>query len=290
MKNWSKSKSILMVVFSVFLLTGCTKEKAEALKFSAEQFMQESVSALESIKDLIRQSVSVPALSSEEEIERIAEDIEKSEKFGAAELDFVIGEGETGQQTLSEIDKNFAELEKKYYLFASAFQSLPKGSLFSREAVKKAEKHALDLTLELINYSEFLEKYPVRFTAKRTLILDKIERDREIQDEGLRRLNLKIAAKSILELRDQETKAKEEALRQCLKAAESGKLVLGLIRDFDTLNVEDMISLTRESLSFTAEISGSSDITALLERYRFAESQIREDPYWKEVLKIKVQP
>lgn len=283
-------KNPVIIFLIVFFINGCTKEKGEAVKFASEQFMLQSVNALNQIKNLFKQSVSMPVMSNEEEIERITEDIDKSSSFGPPELAFLLGEGETGKSASSEIDIRFEELEKRYYQFADAFQSLPKGSLFSRNAVKKAEKHAVNLTLELINFSEFIYQYPVQFTARRTLIVEKIARDKEIKDEALRKLNLKITAQAILELRNQETSAKEEALKQCLKAVESGKLVIELIRDFKSLTVADMLSVTGESLAFVSEISGNSDISSLVDRYKTVDSRIKEDPYWKEIIDLKIQP
>jgi hypothetical protein len=287
--NSCQLKNLTIIFLMIFFMTGCTKEKGETIKFAAEQFMVQSVNALNQIKNLFKQSVGIPSVSSEEEMERIVKDIDERSSFGPSELTFLLEEGNIGCNVSTEIDTTFEKLEKSYYQFADVFHSLPKGSLFSGDAVKKAEKHAVNLTLELINFSEFLKKYPVQFTARRTLILEKIAKDKEIEDKELRKMNLKITAQSILELRSQESIAKEEAIRQCLKAAESGKLVLELIRSFRSLSVADMLSSTRESLAFISEISGSSDISSLLERYNFVESQIRNDPYWKEILNLKIE-
>lgn len=286
MRQYGIVKLLGLFVVAI-LLAGCNREKAEAIKMSAEKFRIEATAAIEKINNLFVQSISMPYEESNE-VMRIIRDLESEVNIDAEKLSFIISEAKVGQKTVEKVNQEFEKIKKGYYQFEAMFQSFPKGSLLSMKAVKKAEKHAIQLTVQMINFASFLKEYPVQFTGRRTLILERINEAKKIQDQNLRKERLSMAAREIVQLREEENVARNEAILQCLKAAETGKLVAELIRDYDSLSVEELLGSIRSTLSFIAEISSNRDVVSLLERYKSVETSIKEDPYWNTLLSEKV--
>ena len=277
---------LFLLIFILSLTTGCNREKAEAIKLAAEKLRVEAISAIEKINGLFAQSITMPAAQTDE-IDRIVRDIEK-EDINAEKLSFLMNEAETGRGTTEKVNDEFEKIKQGYYQFEGMFRSLPKGSYFAGKAVKKAEKHAIKLTVQMLNFAEYLQEYPVQFTGKRTLLIEKINEAKKLQDRNLRKERLSIISKEILQLKGEEQKAKQEAILQCLKAAETGKLVAELIRNYNSLNIEELLGSIRNTLNFIAEISSSQDVVSLLERYKSVETTIKNDPYWNAILSEKV--
>jgi len=279
----------LIMIFPLFLTVSCTKEKAEAIKIGAENFRMEAVEAVKKINFLLIQSISMPAESADAEIQRVAAELEKEEAVNASRIGFLIRDKDIGQRPADRMNQEFEKIEKGYYQFAAMFRSLPQGSYFARDAVKRAEKSAIQLTLQLMNFAGALKDYPVQFTARRVLLQERAKEAKQIKDSDSRRRFLTIVAGDLLRVRDEEEGAKKEAIAHCLNAAESGRLVADLIRNYDAMNVEDMLASVGNTLGFISEISGGQrDVISLLETYKTVEAQIREDPYWKEVLSLKI--
>src|SRR5207247_2067716 len=133
------------------------------------------------------------------------------------------------------------------------------------------------------------DKIPVRLNAKRILMVEQIRQHNSIADATLRQQHLRNAAQQLVALRDEETRIKNETIAQCLKATEAGRLVTGLIRDYQKLSLGEMLSLTEQSLGFIAQISDqNADVVALLGKYKGVESTIRNDPYWRALLDEQV--
>lgn len=280
---------IFLISLSLIILAGCNKEKAEAIKVAASQFRMEAVSALEQIKYLFEQSVSLPLENQNDRIEKIALDLDNSDQIGAAELSFLITEDNVAQPALNQITREFKALETQYYQFESMFRSLPEGSFFAKDAVKKSEKHAINLTMQFINFGKFLQNYDVQFTARRTVILDRILKYKSIADDSLRKTYLRLAAREIIDLRTDENTAKKEAITKCLKAVEAGKLVAELIRDYDRMSVKDVLVTTKNVLDYISKItSNHEDVVSLRNRFDSIEKAIQQDPYWQILLDVEI--
>ena len=280
----------LLILFSFLILSaGCTKEKAEAIKVAAEKFREEAVLAIKKVNYLFGQSLTLPSDSADAEMKRIAGDLEKEEVINAKKISALIEERNIGTRAKGELNQEFEKIETRYYQFEGMFRSLPQGSFFAREAVKRAEKQAIHLTLDLINYTRILKNYPVQFTARRVLIQERVAEAKQMKDPDGRTGFLNLVAGDILKLRNEEEAAKQEAIIQCLKAAESGRMLSDLIRNYETMKVEDILVSVRSSLAIVADLGfGQKDLVSLLESYKAVESGIRQDPYWKEVLALEI--
>ncbi|NWG76485.1 MAG: hypothetical protein HXY24_18095 [Rubrivivax sp.] len=280
----------LLILSSFLILSfGCTAEKAEAIKIAAEKFREEAVLAIQKVHYLFEQSLTSPWDSTDTEMKRIAGALEKEEVINAKKISALIEERNIGSQAKGELNQEFRKIETRYYQFAGMFRSLPQGSFFAREAVKRSEKQAIHLTLDLIHYASILKNYPVQFTARRVLIQERIAEAKQMKDPDARNGFLNLVAGDILKLRDEEETAKQEAILQCLKAAESGRMLSDLIRNYENMKVEDILLTLRSSLGIIADLGlGQKDLVSLMESYQSVESGIRQDPYWKEVLALEI--
>ena len=117
--------------------------------------------------------------------------------------------------------------------------------------------------------------------SERVMIIERSnEATLEKNDEFKKKLRENIA-RDIIALGIRETKLKEEAIRQCLLAAERGTVVAKLIKDYDKLNVEDILNIVKSSLNYGIDITGNKNINDLLKKFEGVETEIRNDPYWK---------
>lgn len=173
------------------------------------------------------------------------------------------------------------------------FDSLPQGHFFAADSVRKSEAYAVKLTVQMINLAGLIQdgKIPVRLNAKRILLVEQIRQHNAIADEKGRQDLLKNDAQQITALAAEEAALRTQAITQCLKAAESGRLMSKLIRDYKTLAVGDVLALTRQSLGFVADMSNqNADVVSLLNRYNAVGNEIQADPYWNKLLDVKLNP
>jgi len=275
-----------LLILLIVLISGCNEEKAEAIKVSAEKFRIEATSALEKINYLMSQSVSTPSESNQTKLDNIVELLIAEETINSEKLSELIAAEDINVGALTIIDEGLQKIERSYYQFESMFRSLPRGSYFAKNAVAKAEKFAINLTMEMINFANFIHsKYPVQFTGRRISILEKINAAKSETNPELKKKYMKLIAEDIMLLRLDERKAKEDAILQCLKAAEAGKLVANLIRDYGKLNANDLLNSVSTSFGFISEISNQNqDVENLIKKFDSLATTIREDPYWNTLL------
>ncbi len=279
--------ALLGLVLFCLLAAGCSKEKAAALKSSTEQARTRAIAALDSTRELIRQTVALPAEGQEARTKKLAAELAEipGDTLTSEMVRNAMTEGEMTADAEQVINTGFNDLQSRYLLFASMFRSLPEGSYLAAEAVQLAEAHAIRMSVEFLNFARTLGKNPMQFTGRQTLLMEQIGRakaqtDRKARDELLQR-----AAADAFQLRADELKARDDAITQCLRAAESFKTCADLIHRYDKITVSDILTIGKELLTTVNDISGQQpDIAKLLEHYGKVEQDIRTDPYWKAVL------
>jgi hypothetical protein len=289
MNRFKSISYISVIILVMFIIPGCNKEKAEAIKVAAVQFRIEAINALDKVRFLFEQSVSIPAENQYQQTDRIALDLNTSENIGPAELSFLITETNVNEPALQQISEEFKTLESQYYQFESMFQSLPEGSFFAKSAVKKSEKFAIQLTMQFINIAKFLQNYDPQFTGNRVILLEKINKYKKISDDSLRYSYLRTAAQELIQLRNEENTARDEAVSQCYRAVEAGKLISDLIRDYSKMSVQDLLITTRNTLDYISSITPEwKDVSTIKNRLDSVEKTIQNDPYWKTLLNLKI--
>jgi hypothetical protein len=290
---YKKILRISVVFVFLILLSSCTKEKAEALQLAAEQFRVDAVSAIDQINYLFLQDISIAQPSDEEQKETVVQILQKKDKKYLTNdvLNKIAKRADRGKSAATVTNAQLDTLKAQYYQFENMFSSLVKGSYFAKDAVNKAEKHAVNLTLQLINFARILQNGDFTFSASRAAILTKMHKAVDEPNEALQQEYFNNLATEFIQLLKDEKAAKENAIRQCYKAAESGNITLELIRNYDNLTVADIMNTIKGSLKFAAEITnGNQSIVDLTTKFDGVEKMIKENPDYQDLLSKQFKP
>jgi len=288
MLTTTRMKAVLLVVI-LSLLTptaGCTKEKADAIKNAAEQFRVESKAALTQISNLAKQHAELPAMTNEEEVNALAATFATvpPEKV----IDFVNSKIEVSGRfdaLSASADEDLRKMQDVYDLFANMYRSLSKGHFFAGSAVKQSKIYAIKLTMQMVQFAGEIRDNPYQLHARHLLLVEKYKNAQKMTDPKQKDAAVILASQELIQLRDLEKKANQDAIAQCLKAAEAGKVIIDLIDRYNTLSVADVLDLTRNALAIVNDISGGDPhITSMIGRYDdFVKNKIATDPLWKAV-------
>ena len=276
----------VMVCVSALLFQGCTKDKAEAIKVAAKSFQAEASAALEQIRDILKQNVAMPPRDND----KLAGDLSQT-NFTYEMLQELLSENQIGAPQTGQIDQQIDKVEKNYDAFAKMFDSLAQGHFFAANSVQQSEKYAVNLTVQMINMAKLIQdqKIPVHLNAKRILLVEQIKQHNAIPDEKVRHDLLISDAQQVTALAAEESQLRARTIAQCLRAAEAGRLVTDLVRDYKSLSVGDVLTQTQQSLGFVAEISNQNpDVVSLLNHYTAVENKIQSDPFWSKLLDDKL--
>ena len=282
-----KSRLTLVAVGLAALLTsGCTPEKAEALKVAVTQFRSQATQALESIQTILKEGVEMPPW----DLAKLTEDL-RNAKFTVEMLKQIIGEDDLTQASSSAYDKAMDDAQQAYLELERIFESLDRGYLFAAGSVEKAQRHAVRLTTQMIGLAQMLNdgRIPVQFNARHLLLVEQIRRDNHIEDPDLRQKSLESSAQQLLALRDDERAARQKAIVQCLKAASKGRAAIDLIRNYKSMSLRDILSLANGALTGVDAIAGQpTETAALVKKFTAVQTAIESDPYWGPLLKLEV--
>jgi hypothetical protein len=290
-RNYSlKAVAVALLLSLTLPLIGCSKEKAEAIKTGAEQFRVQASSALDAIRELNKQDALVIFTTNDQEVKNIANEFNER-----TDVSRFINDKLAFKQRLetpnSDLDQNLSSMQEAYELFASMFRSLPRGNFLAGKEVKKSKIFAIKLTTQMVNLAKMLGAAPFRFSARRQDLMHQFQAANEVADAAAKKQAVVMAAQQLVKLRDDEAKANIDAITQCLKAAEAGKLITNLIDQYDKLSVGDILDLTKNSLSIINDVTGGThDVQAAISRYdAFVKNKIETDPLWKDVLNTDVK-
>jgi hypothetical protein len=287
-----KTLRISIVLIVLTILSSCTKEKAEAIQLAAEQFRIDAITAIDQINAIFLQDASIAKMTEEQQIEETIELMNIAEKsdLNSSLLNDFAGSFNPGENAVVITNEAFEELKEQYYQFENMFASLDRGSYFAKDAVAEAEKHAVNLTLQLINYAEMLQG-DFRFASSRAALITRMHEAKDESDPALQQELYKNIAVEFIQLLKEEQQTREQAIRQCYIAAESGHVITDLIRDYDKMNVSDIMNTIKGTMNFALEISsGNQKIADLATRFEGVEKTIRENPDYagfleKEIIK-----
>lgn len=288
-------QTLASVLMAAFLLSqaGCTKEKAVAIKTAADSFRVEAESALDQTGELLTSSIAIPPKPREAEIEEITSEL-RSNDYTENQLIIFLEERLRPQDPSinagKEIERELDEIKSEYQLFSSMFRSLPRGYLFTKATVARAERHAIRLTYRMVKMAKSIDDHPIQNLAARAELAEKIIAARSIEDVTQRDSKLATAAQDLLDLRSSDTAANERVKKQLLKAATSGETVLELIRNYERWSVADISNAVGDSLKTIDEISGggNAEIKKLIKKYEeLVESKLNSDAVWRATLSSK---
>ena len=282
--------TVSMLLVMLLGSTSCTPEKAKALQTAATSFSSESESAITTLQSLLSEDVGASIGADSNAVEETVNALLKEKSIDAAHLSELL-KGSTFQvPALAEADKEFAALQAQYAQFAAMYQALDRGYLFAGKSVKESEAVSIKLTVQMINFADMIKSTPFQLRGRRVLLIEEINRANQLQDDAARTEALRSAAQDAVTLRQDEAIANDQAIRQCLKAAEAGRAATALIKDFDRMSIADMLSLVNDSLSFISDISKDSNVENVLKKYQAIQSNIEADPYWSAILGQTLNP
>lgn len=264
--------------------TSCTPEKAKALQTAATNFSSESEAATRTLQELFVTDVGASVESDQNELEETFRTLQHEKSISADTLSELLTGSSFSAPALDESNKEFGALQAQYAQFAAMYQSLERGYLFAGDSVKQSESVAIKLTVQLINFAQIVKRTPFQFRSRRVLLIEKINRAYQLSEEEARNEALRSAAQDVVQLRKDEVVANDNSIRQCLKAAEAGRVTTNLIRDYKKMSIADMLSTVNDSLTFIGDISKEPNVTNALKKYAAIEATIRTDPYWSPML------
>lgn len=286
-------KKLMAFLLALLLLAGstsCSPEKAKALQTAATSFASESETAITTLQQLFSEDVGANVESDQEEIEETLRTLQGEKSVSASTLSELLTGSRFNVPALEKSNKEFNALQAQYAQFAAMYVSLDRGYLFAGKSVKESEVVSIKLTVQMINFASMVSETPFQFRSRRVLLIEKINRAYALKDEAGRAEALKTAAQAVVQLRKDEASANESAIKQCLKAAQAGRVATGLVRDFDRLSIGDMLGAVNDSLSFISGISKDPNVANLLKQYKSIEATIQADPYWAPILSQTILP
>jgi hypothetical protein len=275
-----KSLKVFIVFVGIIVLSSCTKEKAEALQLAAEQFRIDAILAIDQINFIFLQDVSIAIMTEDQQTEEMIEllNLAGKNELNSALINEFANSLNPGLRAKATTNEAFEELKKQYYQFEKMFSSLDKGSYFAKDAVADAEKHAVNLTLQLINYAGILQG-DFRFASSRAALITKMQNAKDEPNEALRQELYKNISIEFIQLLKEEIQTQERAIRQCYIAAESGNVITELIQDYDKMNVSDIMNTIKGTMNFALEVTnGNQTIADLATKFEGVEKTIRENP------------
>lgn len=282
--------SLLLIAALAISQSACSKEKAAALKTAADSFRVEAEAALEETAELLTSSITSRPRPRDAELEDIARELRANE-YTEQQLVIFLEEKLRSQDPAASASKNIeqelSELQAEYRLFASMFRSLPRGYLFTKNTVTRAERHAARLTYRMVKMAKSIDENPIENLSARAELISKIIDARSLPDQTSRDRKLTAIANEVIDLRSSEISSNNNLKIQLLKAAEAGKTVIELIRNFDKWSVADILNAVGDSLKTLDELDSGdhAKLKKLIAKYdEFVESQLRTDQVWREAL------
>ena len=279
-----QSLAIIVISLGMLLLNSCNKQKAEAIMEAAKMFSLQAIEALDSIKYLNIKSNSAYSIEEmqKDQIYFQIDTITNYSQINTQLLNTLTQELQPALPPNNPIIVQIDKLKALYIDFSSTFDALYQGNYFAANAVKKTEGHAIRLTLQLIELAEVIERTPYQFTAERSDVLAsilKVKTDMNTTTSEKSAMLEKIAAE-IVAMAAAERNAKNNALMQCLKAAQSGKIVADLAKNYKKMSVGEMLNIAEGPMSYTLQFLGDRQIGVVMTEYIDMKSTIENDPYW----------
>jgi hypothetical protein len=300
-KQLQKSSISFFLALVTISLSGCTPEKAKALRVGAVQFKSESLGCIVAIDTMRQKELEAPARTAEEahndfvnnilglndvHDEAIEEDddlsIEEEIELARYPNAFHLDPGVEEKWATFVSDMN-----NQYSSFAAIYENLEQGSFLAAEPVENSAEYADKLTLQMAAFANSIEKAPPELIQYRAdIAFQLIELKQEVadgaSDENLEQIKTKagelLDRLEKVELQEQELR--DTTVSQCLKAAVLGQELRPLIDSYDQLNLDDINLIISGILDTVGSINGL-DYSALKQKTTALIVKLQED----EVLK-----
>jgi hypothetical protein len=294
-KQLQKSSISFFLALVTISLSGCTPEKAKALRIGAVQFKSESLACIVAIDTMRQKELEAPARTSEAAKNDFINNILISDKPLIDDEEIEFARNTNTVHLAPEVEEkwtNFiSDMNTQYSSFAAIYDNLEQGSFLAAESVENSAEYADKLTLQMAAFANSIEKAPPELLQYRTDIAAQLtqlkgdyqkEVERGASDASLQ--PFRVRAGELLdqweEVELQEQELRDTTVSQCLKAAVLGQELRPLIDSYDQLNLDDINLIISGILDTVSSINGL-DYSALKQKTTVLIVKLQED----EVLK-----
>ncbi|MEL6438535.1 MAG: hypothetical protein AAFQ80_04685 [Cyanobacteria bacterium J06621_8] len=275
----------LPLLLAGMALSGCTPEKAKALRLGAVQFQAESIACIDAINTMHQKELEAPPRTSKEIEEEFIKNILSSDSTIldseeiALALDPYSVNISTGEKWQEFIDK----LSVQYASFSNIYNDLEQGSFLAAESVEKSAKHAGNLTIQMAGFTQIISDNPPILLQYRSDIAANLTILKNRYQSGVsadEKQEIRSATIDLLtqwqQVKVQEEELKDGTVKQCLQASVMGKELGELIEDYDRLDL-DIINTIISGIFDTVGSIASKDFSALKLQSSNLIAQIKED-------------
>ena len=264
-----------------FLFSGCTEERAVALKTAAELLDAGASAAIDAVVELsLRSNLGKPE-AEETLIKRTKQDLLATQRNKPDQIDAVISNSfkwiNERQKLRRDAYTDYDKLKTAYAEFAAAYKRLPEGSFVGAQDVGCSAALGARLVNYMADAGKRLASTPVPLIyeiAQSEIALGK-NTVSAVKSGNEQALDEAIRAHVAL-LKDQE-RSNNEAVAKLADAAESGAQVLDLIEKYNDLSIADLLKGLRHVLQVRESSLGLSS-KAQLERLDKVVAKLNSKP------------
>jgi hypothetical protein len=249
---------LAVLVLAIFCLSGCTEEKAKALRLTAEMFVDEADRACAMAATSLKASVAMPPRTRAE----ISRSLAEATKFGAAELELIYADSGIADSSIVPALGALHQACKAHKQLAAIYTDLPRGYLLATEDIEQAHTHVASVTLRFAELARIVDSMPStgRDNVARIRIIEAHAKAMAVTDEKARAALLDVVAEDILENQTREALSRGQLLTQFAIATAAGE------------------QLTRMSVDYE-QLTGRASVTEdASERIRKVEERLMNDP------------
>lgn len=282
------SKMALPVfLLAALCLSGCTEEKAKALRLAAESFKSEADAACTMGANSLKASVSMPPRTPAE----ISRNLAEAKKFGAAELEIIYSDSSIVDKGIAPALNALSKACEAHKQLAAIYTDLPRGYLLAANDVKRAQKHVVNVTLRFAKLAQVFDSLPAvgRDNIARIKIIEARAKAMAVTEEKVRTPLLDAVAEEIVENQAREALNRTQVLAQFAKATSLGEQLTQISIDYEQLSVADILESLQEFSSLYGDITGRTVVAQnAIERIKNVEVRIKNDPRLSPLLEVEV--
>lgn len=286
MKALSKV-SLTALVLATLCLSGCTEEKAKALRLAAELFASESDSACAMAATSLNASVAMPPRTRAE----ISRSLAEATKFGAAELELIYADSDIADEGMAPALGVLRQACSAHKQLAEIYADLPRGYLLATEDIEQAHKHVASVTLRFAELARIVDSMPStgRDNVARIRIIEARAKAMAVTDEKARAALLDAVAQDILENQTHEAANRRQLLTQFAIATAAGEQLTRMSIDYERLTAADVLESLQEFSSLYGSIAGRESVAQdASERIRNVEERLKSDPRLATLLETEI--
>jgi len=270
---------LTIVCLLLISIGGCTKEKALALQAASLQLMLSTVKAIQSIDSWCFSTAPSVINLDGSNLDDRASALAKSIIGGGTPTTITKIREETQEirQGLNSncLESSYPKLNEKLQTLKSGTKALnerladlPKGYLFSSDAIKKLKPHMKAIFSDLSNLAINFGQIPVQ----NKILEDKVRKIRHIEkndeDTKIKELSISNELKQIIQSQSEIESKQNEVVSSLLVAAKFAKDILENIDAWETLTINDILDIMNEWAPLADTLTGGRLSTKKIEGLR----------------------